>query len=124
MTIRKSFLLPLTLVFAFAGTWVFRGQPFDLAVLVFFGAFGYIAKKLHFDVTPMAMGFILGPILEYSFGQTMVLSQNNLAYYVFFERPVTAVIILGTPVITYILWRRSMRLRREFAVRSSNANSS
>ena len=123
VTIRKSFLLPLTLVFAFAGTWVFRGQPFDLAILVFFGAFGYIAKKLHFDVTPMAMGFILGPILEYSFGQTMVLSQGNLPYYMFVERPVTAVIFLGTPVITYLLWRRSMRLRREVADRLSNENS-
>ena len=124
VTIRKSFLLPLTLVFAFAGTWVFRGQPFDLGVLVFFGAFGYIAKKLHFDVTPMAMGFILGPILEYSFGQTMVLSQGNLPYYIFVERPITAVIVLGTPVLTYLLWRRSARLRREVAERISNENSS
>ena len=64
VTIRKSILLPLTLVFAFAGTWIFRSQPFDLAVLVFFGAFGYIMKKHHFDVSPMAMGFILGPTLE------------------------------------------------------------
>ena len=36
VTIRKSFLLPLTLVFAFAGTWIFRAQPFDLGVLVVF----------------------------------------------------------------------------------------
>ena len=93
VTIRKSFLLPLTLVFAFAGSWVFRAQPFDLAVLVFFGAFGYIAKKLHFDVTPMAMGFILGPTLEYSFGQSITLSNGDLFGYMLFERPITAVII-------------------------------
>ena len=84
VTIRKSFLLPLTLVFAFAGSWVFRAQPFDLAVLVFFGAFGYIAKKLHFDVTPMAMGFILGPTLEYSFGQSITLSNGQLFSYMVF----------------------------------------
>lgn len=113
VTIRKSFLLPLTLVFAFAGTWVFRGQPFDLGVLVFFGAVGYVAKKLHFDVTPLAMGFILGPILEYSFGQTVTLAQGNMLHYMLIERPVASGIILGTPVLTYLLWRRSMRLRRE-----------
>ncbi|MEE3050116.1 MAG: tripartite tricarboxylate transporter permease [Pseudomonadota bacterium] len=122
VTIRKSFLLPLTLVFAFAGTWVFRGQPFDLGVLVFFGAFGYIAKKLHFDVTPMAMGFILGPILEYSFGQTVVLAQGNMLHYIFVERPITAVIVLGTPVLTYLMWRRSARLRRELTDRLFNEN--
>jgi len=124
VTIRKSFLLPLTLVFAFAGTWIFRGQPFDLGVLVFFGAFGYVAKKLHFDVTPMAMGFILAPILEYSFGQTIILAQGNLLYYIFVERPITAIIVLGTPVLTYLMWRRSTRLRSELKDRISNENSS
>jgi putative tricarboxylic transport membrane protein len=114
VTIRKSFLLPLTLVFAFAGTWVFRAQPFDLGVLVFFGAFGYIAKKLHFDVTPMAMGFILGPTLEYSFGQSVTLSSGNLIPYMLFERPITGVIFAITPIVTYLMWRRSARLRKQF----------
>ena len=114
VTIRKSFLLPLTLVFAFAGSWVFRAQPFDLAVLVFFGAFGYIAKKLHFDVTPMAMGFILGPTLEYSFGQSITLSNGELFSYMLFERPITAVILALTPIATFLMWRRSNRLRKQF----------
>jgi len=114
VTIRKSLLLPMTLMFAFAGTWIFRSNPFDLGVLVFFGAFGYAAKKLHFDVTPMVMGFILGPILEYSFGQSVTLSQGNLPYYLFVERPVTAGIFIATPVITYLLWRRSRRVREQY----------
>ena len=114
VTIRKSFLLPLTLVFAFAGSWVFRGQPFDLAVLVFFGAFGYIAKKLQFDVTPMAMGFILGPTLEYSFGQSVTLSSGQLFSYMIFERPISGIIFALTPVITVLMWRRSNRLRKQF----------
>ena len=116
VSLRKSFLLPITLVFAFAGTWVFRAQPFDLAVLVFFGAFGYIAKKIHFDVTPMAMGFILGPTLEYSFGQSVTLSSGHLFSYMLFERPITGAIFAITPVITYLMWRRSNRLRNQVGV--------
>lgn len=116
VSLRKSFLLPITLVFAFAGTWVFRAQPFDLAVLVFFGAFGYISKKIHFDVTPMAMGFILGPTLEYSFGQSVTLSSGHLFSYMLFERPITGAIFAITPVITYLMWRRSNRLRNQFGV--------
>jgi len=114
VTLRKSFLLPLTLVFAFAGTWVSRAQPFDLGVLVFFGAFGYLAKKLKFDVTPMAMGYILGPTLEYSFGQSVTLSSGNLLSYIMFERPITAVIFVLTPIMTFFMWRRSNRLRKQF----------
>jgi putative tricarboxylic transport membrane protein len=114
VTIRKSLLLPLTLVFAFAGTWVFRGQPSDLAILVVFGMVGYLCRKLHFDVTPLAMGFILGPTLEYSFGQTVTLSQGDLLQYAFVERPITAAILAMTPILTFVMWRRSMRLRRQF----------
>ena len=116
VTIRKGLLLPLTIVFAFAGSYVFRSDPLDLVILSIFGVFGYLAKKLHFDVTPMVMGFILGPILEYSFGQTMTMSQGDLFGYITGERPITVVIVVLTPLITYYLWRRSARLRSDFGV--------
>jgi putative tricarboxylic transport membrane protein len=114
VTMRKSFLLPITLVFAFAGTWIFRGQPSDLAILVIFGAIGYICKKLHFDVTPMAMGFILGPTLEYSYGQSVILAQGELLKFIFIDRPITAVILILTPLATFMMWKRSKRLQAQF----------
>jgi putative tricarboxylic transport membrane protein len=84
-------------------------------ILVFFGIFGYIARKLHFDVTPMVMGFILGPPLEYAFGQSMSLSGGNVWHYMFFDRPIAGVILAITPIITFLLWRRALKLRREYA---------
>jgi len=114
VTVRKSLLLPLTLIFAFAGTWVFRSNPYDLAILVIFGAFGYMARKLHFNVTPLAMGFILGPPMEYAFGQTVTLAQGAIFNYIVFERPIAAVFVAATPIITYLIWRRSVRLRQQF----------
>jgi putative tricarboxylic transport membrane protein len=116
VTVRRSVLLPLTIVFAFAGSYVFRSNPFDLGILIFFGIFGYVAKKLRFDVTPLVMGFILGPILEYSFGQTISLAQGNLLGYLFLERPITSAILIATPFITVYLWWRAKRLRREHAI--------
>jgi len=111
VTIRKSALLPLTAVFAFAGSYVYRSDPFDLLVLVFFGVFGFVSKKFNFDVTPMVMGYILGPVLEYSFGQTVNLSRGDMMHYVFVGRPVTAGILAVTPIITALLWWRGRRLR-------------
>ena len=113
VTIRKSILLPLTVVFAFAGSYVPRSDPFDLLVLVFFGAFGYCAKKLSFDVTPMVMAFLLGPTIEYSLGQSLILAQGNFLHYIFIERPITAGLLAMTPVIAYVMWRRVARLRRD-----------
>lgn len=121
VTIRKSLLLPLTLVFALTGSYVYQSSPFDLLLMVFFGVFGYVAKKLRFDVSPMVMGFILGPVLEYSLGQTLSLAQGDFLGFVFVERPIASATLLLTPVVTWLLWRRAMRLRREQAARAAGA---
>lgn len=113
VTVRKSVLLPLTVVFAFAGSYVFRSDAVDLLTLVFFGVFGYIAKKLRFDVTPMVMAFILGPILEYSFGQTVAMAQGDIFRYILFGRPITVVILAMAPLLTFFLWRRAVRFQKK-----------
>ena len=70
----------------------------------------------------MVMGYILGPVLEYSFGQTVNLARGDLLNYIFIERPVTAVILGVTPIITVLLWWRSARLRRrKAAIQSEHA---
>ena len=119
VTIRRSLLLPMTVVFAFTGAYVYQSDPWDLYVLVFFGVFGYAARKLRFDISPMVMGFILGPILEYSLGQTVSMSQGEFVHFVFVDRPIASFVIAATPVAAYLLWRRAARLRRRAALAAS-----
>ena len=105
VSIPKSALLPVTAVLAFAGSYVFRSDPFDLVLLVFFGVFGFVAKQLKFDVFPLVMGFILGPILEYSFGQTVNLAGGDMVSYIVNERPIAGVIfVISLIAVFVILW--------------------
>ena len=106
VTIKTSILIPIVIMFAFAGTYVFRSDPNDLLILVAFGIFGIIAKAAKFDVMPMVMGFILGPSMEYAFGQTVAMSNNNALSFFFSERIGALMVLLATPVIGYLLWRR------------------
>jgi putative tricarboxylic transport membrane protein len=112
VTIRRSLLLPLTVVFAFVGVYVARSDPVDLYFLVFFGAFGYVARKLRFDVTPMVMAFILGTPLEVAFGQTLSLGRGDVLGYLLSERPIAVALLLAIPLVAWLLWRRSLRLRQ------------
>jgi putative tricarboxylic transport membrane protein len=61
----------------------------------------------------MVMGYILGPVLEYSFGQTLNLARGDTLHYIFVARPITAIILGITPFITAGLWWRGVRLRRK-----------
>lgn len=116
VSIRRAFLVPLTLVFAVAGTYVYRSSPTDLMFLMAFGLFGYAMRKLRFDVTPLVMGFILTPPLEYAFGQTILLSQGDLLGFVLTERPVTVVLLTVIPIILGILWWRGSRRKNSVPI--------
>lgn len=106
VTIRVSVLIPLVMMFAFAGAFVFRSDSVDLLMLVGFGLFGIIAKYAKFDVMPMVMGFILGPPLEYAFGQTVAMTNGNFIEFFFTERLGALAVLVATPVIGYLLWKR------------------
>jgi putative tricarboxylic transport membrane protein len=120
VSINKAYLVPLMLLFAVAGTYVYRSNPMDLYFMIVFGVFGYFARKLHFDVTPLVMAFILTPPLEYAIGQTMMLSQGNLFGYLLASRPISVAVLVLTPVlIGWMLYRRH-RQGREMAQRGAS----
>ncbi|MEP5155378.1 tripartite tricarboxylate transporter permease [Planktotalea sp.] len=106
VTIKVSVLIPLVIMFAFAGTYVFRSDSIDLLMLVIFGIFGILAKSAKFDVMPMVMGFILGPPLEYAFGQTVALSNGNFVGFFLTERWGAMMVLIMSPLIGYYLWQR------------------
>ena len=112
VTIRNALLIPIVIMFAFAGSYVFRSDPVDLLMLVGFGAFGVIARAARFEVMPMVMGFILGAPLEYAFGQTIAMSEGNLLTFALTERQGMLAIVVATPLIGYYLWRRMAMLSK------------
>lgn len=106
VTVRVSILIPMVILFAFAGAYVFRSDSFDLVMLVVFGGIGVIARSAKFDVMPMAMGFILGPPMEYAFGQTIAMTNGDAVGFFFGERIGALGILLAIPVAGFLLWRR------------------
>lgn len=109
VSIPKAYLVPLTLVFAVAGTYVYRSNVMDLYFLIFFGVLGYAARRLSLDLMPLIMGFILAPQLEYAVGQSLVLAQGGFGSYIAFERPLALAILLTAPVILYLMLRPNRR---------------
>jgi putative tricarboxylic transport membrane protein len=94
-----SILFPLILLFTIIGCYSVDYKVFDLFLLIFFGVIGYILGKLEYEPAPLIIGFILGPMLERSFRQSLIMSGGELS--IFFTRPIAGV-ALGLAIALYV----------------------
>lgn len=98
-------LFPLVVVLCVTGTFVATASIFDVGVMLCFGVLGYGMVKLGFPIPPLLIGFILGPLVEVSLRQAMILSDNSIQ--AFFARPVSAALLALTFLaVASVAWQR------------------
>jgi putative tricarboxylic transport membrane protein len=85
-------LFPLILVFTLVGSYSINGSVFDILVMIFFGGVAYLMRKFGYEEAPLLLAFILGPMLEQAFRQSLVMSNGRLS--IFLERPISLVALL------------------------------
>ena len=91
LRVRQSLLLTLIVLLCLVGVYSLNNSSFDLVIMLMFGAIGYILRKLDFDVSPMVIAMIIGPMLEEALRQSLVMAQGNP--FVFFQRPISCVLV-------------------------------
>ena len=82
------FLYPSALFFIAVGVYSTRNDLFDVAITAAVGIVGALLLALEFPLSPIVLGFVLGPQLEPNFRRAMLLSRGDLS--VFVTRPVAA----------------------------------
>jgi putative tricarboxylic transport membrane protein len=91
LNIPSRVLMPLIVVIIFFGSYTANNSIFDIGIAVIFGLFGYFLRLGGFDVASLIIGFLLGPIVEESFRQSIGIFQGS--YMSFFMRPVSGSIL-------------------------------
>ena len=71
--IPNRILYPVVLVFCLFGSFAINNSMFDVLVMVLMGCVGYLMMVLRFPAPPFLIAFILGPLLEDNFRQSMIL---------------------------------------------------
>jgi putative tricarboxylic transport membrane protein len=90
-------LFPLILLFTLIGSYTINNKTFDVLVMIFFGLVGYILRKFQYEEAPLILAFILGPILEQAFRQSLIMSNGSLA--IFLNRPIASVALALAAVL-------------------------
>jgi putative tricarboxylic transport membrane protein len=107
-------LFPLILLFCLIGAYALNNNIFDIFTMVIFGLIGYLFRRFGFEGAPLILAFVLGPILELSLRQSLMLSRGSFT--IFFTRPISACaviiafLVLGSSLVTTRLRRRKERV--------------
>lgn len=112
------FLGPLTLLVTVVGVYSVNNSIFDIWVALAFGVLGYVMKKFGFEVAPLALAFVLGPLLESNVRRSLL--QSDGSFGIFASSPIFVVLILGAVLWAGIGW---MSRRRASAREVENVSS-
>jgi putative tricarboxylic transport membrane protein len=84
-------LFPLILLFCLIGAYSVNNSVTDIYLLVLFSIFGYLMRKFGFEPAPLALAYVLSPMLEMALRQSLSISGGS--FIIFFSRPISAVCI-------------------------------
>jgi len=108
LRVRLSILAPLVVVVTMIGSFSLNNSVFDIWLVLAFGALGYMMKKYGFEPAPLVLAFVLGPILETAFRQSMLISDGSLG--IFVTRPISGLLLA---VMLVIVARAILQLVRK-----------
>ena len=103
-TIPKPLLISFLLVFGVMGALA-SGGVFEVWVALGFGVLGFFMERYAFPNAPLVLGLILGPLVENSLRQSLLMSDNNPL--IFFERPIScSFLLISMAIVAVIVYRR------------------
>jgi putative tricarboxylic transport membrane protein len=101
-------LFPLILFLCVTGVYSVNNSRVDVYLMVLFGLVGYLMQKLGYEPAPLALAYVLGPILESALRQSLIISGGSFA--IFITRPIAgtamAVVVALLVVQIYSQLRR------------------
>jgi len=101
-------LFPLILFFCIIGAYSINNSKFDVVVMFIFGIIGYIFRKFEYEPAPLVMAYILGPMLENSLRQSLMISRGNFS--IFFTRPISlSCLAIALFLLVIVIFLRKQR---------------
>jgi TctA family transporter len=113
LAIPYNYLFPVIVAFTCIGIYSVNYQIVDVFVLLAFGFLGLGMRALNFEVAPLLLGFVLGPMIEEYFRRSLIVSRGDLGS--FFDRPIAGTILVITAAI--VIWAIAVKARAALAGR-------
>jgi putative tricarboxylic transport membrane protein len=96
-------LVPIILLCCLIGAYSANNSGTDVVMMAIFGIVGFVLRKFEYELAPLILALLLGPLLETNLRNSLTLSDGSFA--IFFTRPISVVVM----VIVFILLALAVR---------------
>ena len=76
------------LLFCLIGVYSLNTNVAEIIIMLIFGVFGFLFRRVGFEGAPFILAMVLGPIMETSLRQSLLISRGSFS--IFFSRPICA----------------------------------
>ncbi|MDI6727143.1 MAG: tripartite tricarboxylate transporter permease [Smithellaceae bacterium] len=76
--VSPRYLMPIILVLCVIGSYGDNSVLFDVCVMLAAGVMGYVMRKYGYEPATLVVGLVLGPVMERSLSQTLMISRGDL----------------------------------------------
>ena len=87
-----SILAPIIYVLCVVGGYAPTKDMHDVWLMLIFGVFGYLMRKLDYPLAPAVLAIVLGPLAEPAMRQSLIMSHGSVE--IFFVRPIAGTIMV------------------------------
>jgi putative tricarboxylic transport membrane protein len=86
LKVRRAILMPIVFLLCTIGAFATASRLFDIYAMIAIGLVAFFLRKRGYEMAPLVLGLVLGPLLDKSLRRGLVLSDGSLAP--FFTRPI------------------------------------
>lgn len=115
--IPKNLLFPMVLVLCVFGAYTINNTMFDVMIMMIMGIIGFIMMRNGFPTAPFLIAFVLGPLLEDNFRQSLLLSHGSFA--IFFKSAICWFFWALTVLTVTVIVKRNVDEIKERRARQS-----
>jgi putative tricarboxylic transport membrane protein len=103
-----AILFPMILLFCLVGVYTLNSNTTEIIIMLIFGIGGFLLRRLGFEGAPFILAMVLGPMMETSLRQSLLISRGSFA--IFYTRPICATLLVVTAM--FLLWPLIRRRKR------------
>ncbi len=93
----KAVLIPLIIVLSAVGSYAIQNNPAHIYWMLLFGVAGYFLKIYGFQVGPIILGVILGPMMDANYRRAMIGARGDVGTFLwdFVSNPISLVLTIA-----------------------------